>query len=575
MKNFFTACSLVIFYFNSHANICLEGIDLVKNGSFEEGYLKYNSDSSAIVYESGQNIDFYSGLNFIGNKPDTSLAFSCVYAIGHTFGVAKAESFSCGGQQYADNAFWGIGYGGDANFKDHTSGLNGGGHGLIVDYNSYGPDSGAPDFAIAWEQKVAVSVDAKYEFSIWSTNYLSVGGKNGAFNLVIVPIKNGLDLANEKTIIAQDFVKRKDRKWYQTIGTWSNSVHDSVNIRIEIPHQDSSQVGVDFVFDDISFIGKCSPCANAPKPELVVNGDFEEGYLKYNSDSSAIEHENGKAKSFKSELNFVGNKPDLSASSFPCSYGVGHTYAVAKAENFNCGGLAYIDNLIWGVGYGGDTNFKDHTVGLNGKGHALLVDYNSFVSGSTPTMSIAWEQQVAVNQYSNYDFSLWSTNFLAAGGKNGSFEMVVIPLNKGVEVSVERAIVASDSVKRKDRTWNQTLGSWTNTNHDSILIRIEIPHQDSSNFGIDFIFDDISFKENCSQLSSTIRSKQKNEIKLYPNPAKDIVYFSQNIDFVELYHSSGQLIKTKLNTNHLNIGELSPGLYLIKLDGTTFKLFTK
>lgn len=57
------------------------------------------------------------------------------------------------------------------------------------------------------------------------------------------------------------------------------------------------------------------------------------------------------------------------------------------------------------------------------------------------------------------------------------------------------------------------------------------------------------------------------EVKFYPNPAKDIVYFDSDkeIQSVELYSISGQKIPTSFANKQVNISHLPSGVYILKL----------
>jgi hypothetical protein len=65
------------------------------------------------------------------------------------------------------------------------------------------------------------------------------------------------------------------------------------------------------------------------------------------------------------------------------------------------------------------------------------------------------------------------------------------------------------------------------------------------------------------------------EIKLYPNPASDIIYFeisNANIQSISIYDINGRLIKTSDNIS-INVSELSSGIYFAKVEGERMKTF--
>ena len=58
-------------------------------------------------------------------------------------------------------------------------------------------------------------------------------------------------------------------------------------------------------------------------------------------------------------------------------------------------------------------------------------------------------------------------------------------------------------------------------------------------------------------------------LRIYPNPAKEVVYVSVaegTLDKLELYSLSGKKVKEiRSNSNYIQVGDLSSGLYLLKV----------
>jgi hypothetical protein len=78
-------------------------------------------------------------------------------------------------------------------------------------------------------------------------------------------------------------------------------------------------------------------------------------------------------------------------------------------------------------------------------------------------------------------------------------------------------------------------------------------------------------------------SKSDTEIKIYPNPATNILYIQNrnSIENIRIYNTQGKLIDIKLNIsiiNHnelkLNIENFTSGVYIIKI-GNSSKKFIK
>ena len=56
------------------------------------------------------------------------------------------------------------------------------------------------------------------------------------------------------------------------------------------------------------------------------------------------------------------------------------------------------------------------------------------------------------------------------------------------------------------------------------------------------------------------------DIKIFPNPSSDLVYFNQAVSKVKLYNQNGSLIKEASNTSSLNLTDLSIGSYILELE---------
>jgi hypothetical protein len=65
--------------------------------------------------------------------------------------------------------------------------------------------------------------------------------------------------------------------------------------------------------------------------------------------------------------------------------------------------------------------------------------------------------------------------------------------------------------------------------------------------------------------SSGLSEENLNEIFIHPNPANDILYFSETADKVEILDMRGRLVKTVSNTNNIDVKYLSNGAYSVRL----------
>lgn len=266
--------------------------------------------------------------------------------------------------------------------------------------------------------------------------------------------------------------------------------------------------------------------------EAVRNGDFEEGYLKWDS-TDLTKHVStpGGPFDFQSDMRFVDyfeyfDSNFSTTNSFFCSYGIGDQYVVAKGENFSCGGVEYVMQPFWGLMYGPlDVAFKDHTPDGNDNGFALIVDKFSW------TKKVAWSQNISVKPNTTYYYSAWLANY--GTGASPYIRSVVYPIsNNQIDSANIDTLFETTSILRH-LEWQQSAGVWTpNQAYDSVIISIEFIGEVQGSVGSDIIIDDISF--------STNEQKQKGLYSITPkslNPCINAATYS-----IEIYDSTNQLL---------------------------------
>lgn len=67
---------------------------------------------------------------------------------------------------------------------------------------------------------------------------------------------------------------------------------------------------------------------------------------------------------------------------------------------------------------------------------------------------------------------------------------------------------------------------------------------------------------------TSISNYQQNQINVYPNPCQDLIHISsaEDIDFIEIFNESGQLIKSISNANStIKLADLTKGIYILKI----------
>jgi hypothetical protein len=72
-----------------------------------------------------------------------------------------------------------------------------------------------------------------------------------------------------------------------------------------------------------------------------------------------------------------------------------------------------------------------------------------------------------------------------------------------------------------------------------------------------------AFESNYSTGISYVTNEE--QIRFYPNPVQNIMYFSQKANLVEVIDITGKLVLTDRNVNQINLSALQNGIYLIRL----------
>ncbi len=74
------------------------------------------------------------------------------------------------------------------------------------------------------------------------------------------------------------------------------------------------------------------------------------------------------------------------------------------------------------------------------------------------------------------------------------------------------------------------------------------------------------FEINAAQLPDAVANIELPRIHVYPNPAKDVLYFSQPLSGA-LYDISGKTVAQFQNANNINVSSYAKGFYILKADG--------
>lgn len=283
MKNLAKALLITLFYCGVNAQNCSTSNvkELVRNGDFEAGYLTASSDVTVHEFITGGDLDFYSDLGFAGNFPSSS----CYYSLGDKYAIGKAEDFTCSGTDYLNTFPFGISYGGDANFSDHTPGLSGAGHAFLADVNALTSSAKHGGNPIVWEQALKVEPGVEYTFSAWAARYsLST---HTLLNIIAMPIVDGSDDVSGQINIVSGYTSGGLVEWGKLSGQFTTGTGvDSIYLRIEVGNPEAGGSGCDFVLDDISLINSCSVSEEINNDFLVSSDSLE--ICLFNGDSENV-----------------------------------------------------------------------------------------------------------------------------------------------------------------------------------------------------------------------------------------------------------------------------------------------
>ncbi|HOD89260.1 MAG TPA: T9SS type A sorting domain-containing protein [Bacteroidales bacterium] len=72
------------------------------------------------------------------------------------------------------------------------------------------------------------------------------------------------------------------------------------------------------------------------------------------------------------------------------------------------------------------------------------------------------------------------------------------------------------------------------------------------------------FFTNTMDFPTDIKNTTIESLNIYPNPASDILFVSQDVDEIAIFDVTGKLVLKEFNNNSINISALNSGLYIVK-----------
>ncbi len=239
---------------------------------------------------------------------------------------------------------------------------------------------------------------------------------------------------------------------------------------------------------------------------LIVNGDFEQGYFGFTSDYGRGA-KNATKSGCKTQGWFVVSKVDVQKASecqnYPLLLSLLYGGPNTKTSNNpnDASNTSVVDASVCNYA------FDDHTTG---KGNFLAVDPDATVGRAY------WKQTVSVCPYTDYDFSFW--------GRNLTNDATLPAPKFHVEVH-SAAITASTSYPKT--SWVNTSAVW-NSGATSGNVLIKIVNDGPSCGGNDGGVDDIYFGA-CTSIDLTCDSV----IKLCSNEKKTIRLSAKNMGYTK------------------------------------------
>lgn len=85
----------------------------------------------------------------------------------------------------------------------------------------------------------------------------------------------------------------------------------------------------------------------------------------------------------------------------------------------------------------------------------------------------------------------------------------------------------------------------------------------------------MEIKDNDKKVDLSAAQLLANHVKLYPNPSVGKVYFSKNCAYIIVYDVNGKQLLSSKNTNQIDISKLAAGIYEVKTNFGTGKIFKK
>jgi hypothetical protein len=273
---------------------------------------------------------------------------------------------------------------------------------------------------------------------------------------------------------------------------------------------------------------------------LIVNGDFEEGWLG--------EFHDKKNESF----NFYVAGRYAGSHIENVYYGMANQYAITSKTQIKHGGI----DTPYGPGY--VRNFIDASP--DGNGFASVIDFYGVIDNPT-----IYSRELEIQPEKTYRFSFeispWSNrvgNLISVYVQENSSEIMT-------SVS-EFNMSGSSSIQ-----FQNVIGEFT-TSADAQYIKLSIKTELSGQISSDnFALDNVSLIEVCDDDVLTSNNSNNNtDLDFFPNPAVDQLFINNSDDIlnIKIFNLEGVLIRETTQTEAIDINSLSNSIYTIQAEYT-------
>ncbi|MFH4965683.1 T9SS type A sorting domain-containing protein [Gaetbulibacter sp. M235] len=194
-----------------------------------------------------------------------------------------------------------------------------------------------------------------------------------------------------------------------------------------------------------------------------------------------------------------------------------------------------------------------------GEGGTVTASPTGHVTFTSTTSSYARMAQLLKNVDAN------TYKFLHIRIKNLSADNDVLALAVGPTSSIVVNIpISVNDADYKDYTVELTSPKWIGTITPFKFFPKSTANGNLSTAGT-IIYDYIIFSSNATL---AVNDVEQHKSKIYPNPAKDVLNIKtvkNDVRKLELYNLLGKKVASKVNSNNINVQNLSKGIYLVQI----------